>query len=272
MKVLLAGCLRHFALLFAVLVSISVSAPAVLADDSAASGKAQTKIRALLVTGGCCHDYPRQIELIRDGLIEQLGPIDWTVAQYNSERTTEADVYDDPNWAKKYDIVVHNECFGGVENGPFVERIVQGHVGAGVPAVAIHCSMHSYRAAPTVETWRAFLGVTSQRHERMNRSLKVVPVKTDHPITQSFPKAWDTPNGELYIIEKVWPTATVLANAYSTELEVDMPVIWTNQYQGVRVFGITLGHHNETIAHEVWMKTVAAGIRWAMEDEPAADN
>lgn len=254
-------------LFFATLFTSAVLTSSVSADESAVTGKEQAKIRALLVTGGCCHDYPRQIALIRDGLNEQLGPIDWTVAQYDSERTTQADVYNNPNWAKAYDIVVHNECFGGVENGPFVERIVQGHVSAGVPAVAIHCTMHSYRAAPTAETWRAFLGVTSQRHEREKRSLKVVPVKTDHPITQSFPKSWDTPNGELYIIEKVWPTATVLANAYSTELETDMPVIWTNQYEGVRLFGTTLGHHNETIAHEVWMKTVAAGIRWALEDE-----
>ncbi len=235
---------------------------------SPAEETAAAPLRVLLVTGGCCHDYRKQIELIR-GLESRLGAVAWTVAQYDDQRNTKADIYNDPAWAEPYDLVIHNECFGGVEDGAFVSQIVEGHVQAGVPAVAIHCTMHSYRAAPTADTWRAFLGVTSRRHERSKRSLHVVPVAPEHPIMASFPKAWDTPNGELYVIEKVWPTAQVLANTFSKEEERDMPVVWTNEYQGVRLFGTTLGHHNETIADPVWMDTVTAGIRWALGEAAA---
>ena len=79
--------------------------------------------------------------------------------------------------------------------------------------------------------------------------------------------SWDTPNGELYIIEQVWPETTVLAKAHSEETGNDEPVIWTNQYQGVRVFGISLGHHNETIETETWQSIVAAGWKWSMEQD-----
>lgn len=226
-------------------------------------------IRALLVTGGCCHDYPRQVQLITEGLEQRVGPIEWQVASYGSERDIQPDVYKDPDWAADYDIVVHNECFGGVQDGAFVERIVAGHIAAGVPGVAIHCSMHSYRAAPTADRWRALLGVTSVRHERGKRSLKVVPTVSEHPVMAGFPEAWQTPNGELYVIEKVWPTATVLATAYSDEEKVEMPVAWINEYQGVRLFGTTLGHHNETIADPVWMQMTAQGLQWALQREAA---
>ncbi|QDS92270.1 Trehalose utilization [Roseimaritima multifibrata] len=221
--------------------------------------------RILLVTGGCCHDYKEQIKLIKKGLDKELGEIEWTVKEHGSERTIMPPIYNQGNWAAPYDLVIHNECFGGVEDGAFVERIVSGHVSAGVPAVVIHCSMHSYRAAATAETWRAFLGVTSRRHEKAKRALDVIPVAAEHPIMKGFPNKWQTPNGELYVIEKVWPTATVLAQAYSEEEKAEQPVVWINEYQGARVFGTTLGHHNETIADEHWMQMTANGIRWALD-------
>ena len=77
--------------------------------------------------------------------------------------------------------------------------------------------------------------------------------------------AWNTPNGELYIIEKVWPQTTVLAQVHSDETGNDEPVIWTNQFRGVRVFGISLGHHNETMESEQWQEIVAAGWKWSLQ-------
>jgi uncharacterized protein len=37
-------------------------------------------------------------------------------------------------------------------------------------------------------------------------------------------------------------------------------VIWTKLYRGVRVFGSTIGHHIETMKHEVFLDTVARGL------------
>ena len=54
----------------------------------------------------------------------------------------------------------------------------------------------------------------------------------------------------------------VLATLHSDVTGKDEPVIWTNKYQGVRVFGILLGNHNEKIESE--QRIVAAGWNWSL--------
>ncbi|QDT04270.1 Trehalose utilization [Rubripirellula lacrimiformis] len=236
-------------------------------DEKSPAQTAAKPIRALMVTGGCCHDYENQKQLISEGLSASIGDIEWTICDYDDKRETKAAIYEEDDWISRFDIVIHNECYGAVEDGDFVQSIVDAHVRSGVPAMVIHCSMHSYRAAPTANSWRGLLGVTSRRHEKVKRSLKVVPTaegKSD-PITAALGDGWSTPNGELYIIENVWPNTNVLATAHSDETGNDEPVVWTNEYQGVRLFGTTLGHHNETIQTEQWQSMVAGGWRWVLE-------
>lgn len=244
-----------------------VTFDSVAVAQSDASPKSAKRIRALMVTGGCCHDYENQKQIISEGLSKRVGPIDWTIIDEGDKRDTMTTAYQTEDWIKGFDIVVHNECYGGVLDGEFVQRIVDGHVDHQVPALVVHCSMHSYRAAPTADSWRAMLGVTSRRHEKKKRSLTVVPTAEgkSSPLVAALGESWKTPNGELYIIENVWPGATVLATAASDETGNREPVVWTNQYRGVRVFATTLGHHNETIQHEVWQAMVAEGWKWALQ-------
>jgi hypothetical protein len=246
---------------FAVLLTQIYTAP------PAGAQEADRPLKALLVTGGCCHDYPRQAEILAKGMAERLGEIEWTVVNYGDSRTGELEIYRDEAWASGYDFVVHNECYGGVTDPAIISNIVNGHVKTKVPAIAIHCSMHSYRDAENADLWRAFLGVTSRFHEKGKRSLTVVPKDPDHPAMAAFPQQWETPNGELYIILKSWPDMHPLATAYSTEYEAEQPVIWTNRYQGVRLFATTLGHHNVTMESPVWLDFTARGIKWSMEKE-----
>lgn len=252
--------------------ALALDAATVFAQNpltSADQAEPRRAVQALMVTGGCCHDYQNQKKIISEGLSARVGEIDWTILEYGSERDVKADIYKRGDWISDYDIVVHNECFGAVEDSDFVNGIVDAHVKQQVPAIVIHCSMHSYRNSPSADSWRAFLGVTSRRHEKKKHSLHVVPTSAGqgHPILDGMGDSWDTPNGELYIIEHVWPSTKVLAKVHSDETGKDEPVIWTNQYQGVRVFGISLGHHNETIASEQWQKIVAAGWDWSLAKE-----
>ena len=178
------------------------------------------------------------------------------------DRTYEISVYNNPNWSSGYDVIVHSECFGSVENVDFVERIVKGHRDTGVAAVVLHCSMHAYRAAVTDE-WRKLLGVTSRRHEKGGRELDVKPA-SDHPIMKSFPDSWTTPGDELYVIENVWPNCTPLAKAYGEDTKQDHVVMWTNTYGKAKVFGTTLGHNNLTMSAEPWLDAVARGLLWSV--------
>src|SRR5690606_36691714 len=92
---------------------------------------------------------------------------EWTVV--NEGRTgTDAQIalYDKPDRAKGYDVVVHNECFANTADPEYIRRITAAHRG-GANAVVIHCAMHTYRASK-IDSWRNFLAVTSRRHSHQS--------------------------------------------------------------------------------------------------------
>jgi len=110
-------------------------------------------LRALMVTGGCCHDYQAQKKILSEG-ISARAPVVWTIVHEGDAdgREHKFSVYEKPDWAKGFDVVLHNECSGMVSNVDWVEHIARAHF-EGVPAVVLHCSIHSYRASSTDE-WR----------------------------------------------------------------------------------------------------------------------
>lgn len=217
-------------------------------------------ISALLITGGCCHDYDFQKQALTSG-ISQHAPVEWTVVQEGGEsKDFQSKLYSNPDWAKEYDVVVHNECFANTDDPSYISKIVDAHK-EGVPAVVIHCAMHTYRAAE-VDDWREFLGVTTRRHDHQSH-YPVSVTNPDHPIMEDFPSDWVSPKDELYIIEKLWPNAQSLATGTSEETGKTHPVFWTNQYGNARVFGTTFGHTNETIANPQFQEIVSRGLLWA---------
>ena len=141
------------------LLGIAVSAPDVSRTVANEKKGETAALKALLVTGGCCHDYNRQKVIIPGG-ISQRAKVDWTIVhEGGTSRNHKVSIYSEKDWAEGYDVIVHNECFGGVKDDAFVEALAKAH--ENTPAVVLHCSMHSYRAAPKgAEEWRRFLGVT----------------------------------------------------------------------------------------------------------------
>lgn len=234
--------------------------PILLFASVSVATAASAPIRALLVTGGCCHDYDLQAKALMDGA-KQVGDFTWTVVKEGGTGTqAQIALYDDPDWAKPYDVVVHNECFANTADPDYIRKITRAHK-AGKPAVVIHCAMHSYRAA-TIDDWREFLGVTSRRHDHQS-AYPVKIVDRAHPVLKGFPDNWVTPRDELYIIEKVWPGTKVLATSTSEKDGRDHAVIWTNSYHGTRVFGTTYGHGNVTWHDPVFVTLLARGLLWA---------
>ena len=222
----------------------------------------QPRINALIVSGGCCHDYALQGRLLMDAIGKAL-PVDWTLVVQGGRGTRGSmPVYGRPDWAKGFDIVIHNECLAGVDDPQYIRTITSAHRG-GPPAVVIHCAMHSYRAA-TVDDWREFLGVTSRTHTKPFP----IPVKVaarDHPAMKGFKEDWVTPVDELYVIEKMWPNTTALATAVSPEDKKEYALAWASEYSGARVFGTTLGHGNETWADPAFQDLLVRGMKWALK-------
>lgn len=234
---------------------------AVVAATASAAAERPKALKALLVTGGCCHDYQAQKVIIPEGISARAN-VEWTIVHEGDDREHRVSIYNDANWSKGFDVVVHNECYGFVNDAAFVERIAAPHK-AGLPAVFLHCSSHSYRMAPTDE-WRQVIGIKSMSHEK-RRDLTVKSLKTGHPVMTGFPDTWADAQDECYKNEKIWPTVTPLATAYGEETRQDHVVIWVNTYGKGRAFTTTLGHANATMQSPVYLDLVSRGLLWACD-------
>lgn len=231
----------------------------------AATAGAQVKpLKVLLVTGGCCHNYAAQKDILKQGL-EARANIQVTQAHTN-DSTTKArfDIYERADWAKGFDLVIHDECSADVKDTNYIRTILAAHR-AGVPAVNLHCAMHSYRLGN--DEWFQFTGIQSTSHGPQE------PIEiafTDgHPITRGLTN-WTTSKEELYNNVKVFPTARPLARGKQTYKKRDgtdktdeFVVAWANDYHGTRVFSTTLGHNNGTVADSRYLALLTRGVLWA---------
>ena len=228
-----------------------------------AQDKPPTPLKALLITGGCCHDYAKQKELLRSGLEARAHIM---VDQFHTpDTTTKAKfsvIYDNPNWAKGYDVIIHDECTSDVKEMPYVESILNAHK-SGIPAVNLHCAMHCYRVG--TDDWFQFVGIHSTGHGPQ-KPIDVTYIDREHPITKGF-ENWTTVNEELYNNVRLFDTAKPLARgAQDTGKKVDDYIVaWTNQYGKARVFSTTLGHNNETVGDARYLDLVTRGLLWSCD-------
>lgn len=228
-------------------------------------GTEQRPIRALLVCGGCCHDYTRQKQIISKGVSARANVV-WTLVQQGGTATDSyIPLYRDKHWSDGFDIVIHNECFSHANEKEWVENIVRPHR-EGLPAMLIHCAMHSYRTGD--DTWFKFVGMQSPGHGP-HYSYTVKNVKSDHPAMQGFGDTFIAPKGELYHSIKLFDTATVLGQAKRKSDGEPQVCIWTNKYGKGNVFATTIGHYNETMAEPKWLDMFTKGLLWAVGLDPA---
>jgi type 1 glutamine amidotransferase len=229
-------------------------------------------LRALLVLGGCCHDYNQQKELLSAGLAARAHVE--VVSAYDPDTTTMHlnPVYAKANWSEGFDVVIHDECSSNIKDLAVIDRILGPHR-EGLPAVVLHCGMHSYRSEgypAAVTPWFAFTGLQSTGHGPQ-APINIRLVAADSPITQGLAN-WTTINEELYnnSAGKLLETATALARGEQTAKNrqgetstADYVVAWTNNYQGTKVFATTLGHNNQTVADPRYLDLVTRGLLWS---------
>lgn len=231
-------------------------------------------IRALLVIGGCCHDYEKQKDILTKG-ISARAHVELTVA-YDTDKGTKHlnPVYEKPDWAKDFDVVIHDECCSDVKDLDVINRILEPHR-QGLPAVMLHCGMHCYRSEgwPKSTPWFEFTGLATTGHGAQ-APIEISFVDKDSPITKGL-KGWTTVNEELYnnSAGKLLDTARPLARGKQTskdkdgkETTADNVVAWTNTYnRKTRVFATTLGHNNETVADARYLDLVTRGLLWSVD-------
>lgn len=244
---------------------------AALAAAHAAFAADTKPLRALLVTGGCCHDYGNQKAVISSGVSARAN-VQWTIVEEGGTGTKhepfDQSIYHNPDWHKGYDVIVHNECFSHDTDLEYVGKFLKPHR-EGLPAVVIHCTMHTFWSLPD-DRFREFLGVMSNRHGPQH-PLDVKTVNDKSPVMKGFPKDFKTGDEELYEIKKVFPTATVLATAADKKKESgawvpterEHAVIWLNEYGKGRVFGTTLAHNTKTMEQPAYLDLLTRGLLWS---------
>jgi type 1 glutamine amidotransferase len=257
-----------FAVLSAALLGLTDAAPR--ADDVT-----KPPIRALLVIGGCCHDYVKQKDILTKGISARAN-VQWTIA-YDPDTGIKHlnPVYEKPDWAKNYDVVVHDECCSGVTDETLIARILEPHR-QGLPGVVLHCGMHCYRSEgyPKMTPWFEFTGLPSTGH---GPQLPIAITFTDKesPITKGL-ENWTTINEELYnnvaggVLDSARPLArgkqVVRNKKDGKERTEDVVVAWTNLYKGkTRVFATTLGHNNKTVDDPRYLDLVTRGLLWSVD-------
>ena len=222
-------------------------------------------IKALLVLGGCCHDYNTQKDLLAKGIAARAH-VEVTIA-YDPDTTTSHlnPVYENADWAKGFDVVIHDECSSDVRDLAIIDRILEPHR-QGLPAVLLHCGMHSYRSEgypKAVTPWFEFTGLQSTGHGPQT-PININFVALNHEVTRGLSN-WKTVNEELYnnSEDKLLATASALA-AGQQENSKDAVVVWTNAYRAkTKVFATTLGHNNDTVADGRYLDLVTRGLLWS---------
>lgn len=216
-------------------------------------------LRALLITGGGYHDYKKQKVILSEGISARANVV-WDIVLENPKRGALPEVFKKKDWAKGYDVIVHNECFASYANTEVIDAIVQAHVDNKVGVVAIHCAFHTFRATKT-KSWDNLLGVQSYRHGP-KFPITIKNLKPDHPVMKGFPATYKTPQGELYHTKAIPNSVPLGMGSKDGEVNTNQMCIWVNEYKGLRVFCTTLGHHNVTMEQPEYLDLVARGLLW----------
>jgi hypothetical protein len=242
---------------------------------AAAAIAAPPPIRVLLITGGCCHDYAKQKDILKKGLEARANVV---VDQVHTPDTTTHPplaILGNPDYAKSYDLVIHDECGSDISDPATVEVVLKPHRD-GLPGVNLHCGMHSYRIGDPNDPvkpgtphglWFEYLGVQSSGHGPQE-PIAITFTGQQNPIAKGLAD-WTTIHEELYNNVHVFNSAHPIAHGRQVinggKRTNDFVVVWTNEYgpKKARVFSTTIGHNNETVEDSRYLDLVTRGVLWA---------
>lgn len=238
-------------------------------------------LKILLITGGCCHDYAAQKDLLKQSLEKNANVV--VDQMHTADKTTRPSLpaHTNPDYAKGYDLVIHDECAADIADAEMVKNVLAPHL-AGIPGVNLHCAMHSYRVAKDFARplapgsagtpWFDYLGLQSSGHGPQEPIS--ITFASGSPITKGL-ENWVTMKEELYNnvqAPKNFAGHRSLATGKQTVKSKDgktsdkeSVVVWTNTYgpKQTRVFSTTIGHNNATVSDPRYVELVTRGVLWA---------
>ena len=239
--------------------------------------RAADPLKVLLITGGCCHDYKAQKDILKKGIEARANVVITQVHTDDASTKPPLAILGNPDYAKGYDIVMHDECASDIQEVAKIEGVLKPHRD-GIPGVNLHCAMHSYRfgdigkpvdAGAENARWYEYLGLQTIRHGAQ-LPIEITFAADASPITKGMAN-WTTVNEELYNNIKVWDGSKALARgkqgAGDKPGDNDVVCVWTNEFgpKKTRVFSTTLGHNNATVEDARYLDLVTRGLLWACD-------
>jgi hypothetical protein len=239
---------------------------------------APAPLKVLLITGGCCHDYKAQKDILKKGL-EERANVEITQI-HTDDKTTKPPlaILGNPDYAKGYDLVIHDECGADISDPATVEGVLKPHRD-GIPGVNLHCAMHCYRIGKpndpvTLGTphgyWFEYLGLQSSAHGAQ-KPIAITFTDKSNGIAAGL-SDWTTINEEHYNNIHIFDQTKAIAHGVQslpqkdgTEKVNDFVVAWVNEYgpKKTRVFSTTIGHNNATVSDPRYLDLVTHGVLWA---------
>jgi type 1 glutamine amidotransferase len=250
----------------------------------------QKPLRVLVVAGGCCHDYANQKDILKKGIEARVNAtvevafVDVKDKDFKGKATQPVfEIYKSADWAKSFDVVVHDECAADVTDQAYVANIINAHKN-GLPAVNLHCAMHSYRWGNFKEavkvgadnaSWYEMLGLQSTGHGPQ-QPIAITFTDKSHPVTTGLAD-WTTVNEELYNNVQVLGAKTLATGLQKVPEKKDKKgkvtpaseataiVAWTNEFgpKKTRIFSTTIGHNNATVEDARYLDLVARAVLWS---------
>src|SRR5437867_13285074 len=219
------------------------SALAIVVAGCAQTQAANTApIRVLLITGGCCHEYAKQKDVLKQGLEQRANIVVTQVHTDDASTKPPLAILGNPDYAKNFDVVLHDECGSDNSDPAQVEAVLKPHR-AGLPGVNLHCAMHSYRIGNPNDPvtpgtphglWFEYLGLQSSGHGPQE-PIAIQFVDPRVAMTRGL-ENWSTGKEELYNNIHVFESATPLARGKQVvkkgagETTNEVVVAWISTY------------------------------------------
>ena len=200
-----------------------------------------------------------------------------------------------PGFGKEYDAIVYNFCFAKSKDVEAQANLVAQTREHGVPAMLIHCAMHSWwptyrdgktgalgpdykgraKADPKLvaewkknhgdkafPAWGDFTGVASGRHGP-HRPITMKKV-ADHPATKNFPKEFTTGNTELY--NNIYVVDEVVPLIEGVQGKAKAIVMWLCPQGKSKVLGLTVGHGVGDWASNEFRGLITDGVNYLIQN------
>ncbi|MCM8533949.1 MAG: ThuA domain-containing protein [Lentisphaeraceae bacterium] len=258
---------------------------------------AEKKVLYFTHEPGRWHKYTPQISEFKD-IGKEAG---WNVTISTGEHKEQLNKLKVKDYAKGFDAVVYNFCFASDHDLDACSNLMKQTKENGVPAMLVHCSLHSFwptykqgkkkgvlgesykgKAKPKADlvkkwkeshpneefpAWGDFTGVASFRHGP-HLPLTTSKIKADHPALKDMPETYTT-TGKTELYNNVYVTDDVVPILKGKQTlkdgKVDEAIVmWEVPRGKSKVIGLTLGHSVTDWKDKEFRGLVINGLNYLM--------